>query len=229
MNIKEISQLTLLAAAMVSSPAALAASSSAANSEKTSTEANADQSLAEQLVSEEDNARAGTHVQILDFDTDSVTLNDRAQDRLDNLAQTLDKSTPTKVVVKIEQRAVAGAQASAGQADDTRSSADENLADSSGANQTVGTAQADYNNQDLAADSRLSQEIQENQKLLSKHRAERVRQFLEDRDIQVEQFEVNQPNAQEPVIEQARSAEENVQNVLIVISGDSAREGLTAR
>lgn len=262
MNTKEISKIALLSAAIVGTPLAVAESTARSTetdtiykhsetttqvereSNRTSDTAQAQNQAETNIENNPSNAQAGTHVQILSFDADSVTLKDTAQERLETLARTLDKDTPTNVTVKIQGQSEATSStddAQSGRADavasDRYSSADENLADSSGANQTLGTDEANYRTSDIGTAQRLQQEIQENNRLISQHRAERVKQFLEDRGIDVAVLNVEDPVEAGAASDATSAAQtpatqpdtENMQDVLIVITEEQRREGLSAR
>lgn len=151
------------------------------------------------------NSRSGTHVQIVSFDKDSVILSESAGDRLENLVQMLRKDKPTKVTVKIEE---SGARVlPEGRAYTEHATAN--------GDNPVST------NNDPTTSERLDQEIKENEKLISRHRAKRVRQFLEDRGVRISDFDIiGSAFKNRALIDNAQSAKKGMQEVLVVISAD---------
>lgn len=232
MNIREISKITVLAAAIIGAPVVIADDAAKPSGES------ATHQQGSNAPGSESPTHAGTVKQNVTFEVDSVILTDGAQDQLDTLARSLDKDTPAKVIIQVEgQRDLTPAngdtvtQDAAAVTSDGRSSVDDNLADSSGANQTIGTEEADYGPLDADSASRLSQEIRENERLISVHRAERVRQFLEDRGVEVTTLIVETPDQQDQsaTANSDQSENQDVQQVLIVITESGSRENLSAR
>lgn len=235
MNIREISKTTILAAAIVGAPAAIADN----NAKKPLSESEAHQQGKAQISeSNQTHSEARKPKQRVAFEVDSVILTDDAQDQLDALAHSLDRGTPAKVTIEVERERGsthpdehAAIEDSTAAMSGAQSSVDENLADSSGANQTVGTEEADYGPLELDAESRLNEEIRENERLISVHRAERVRQFLEDRGVEVTELIVETTEQQTPAESAAsgQQSDKDVQEIHIVITESGSRESLTKR
>lgn len=235
MNIREISKTTILAAAIAGAPAAIADN----NAKKPLSESEAHQQGKAQISeSNQTHSEARKPKQRVAFEVDSVILTDDAQDQLDALAHSLDRGTPAKVTIEVERERGsthpnehAAIEDSTAAMSGAQSSVDENLADSSGANQTVGTEEADYGPLELDAESRLNEEIRENERLISVHRAERVRQFLEDRGVEVTELIVETTEQQTPAESAAsgQQSDKDVQEIHIVITESGSRESLTKR
>lgn len=235
MNIREISKTTILAAAIAGAPAAIADN----NAKKPLSESEAHQQGKAQISeSNQTHSEARKPKQRVAFEVDSVILTDDAQDQLDALAHSLDRGTPAKVTIEVERERGsthpnehAAIEDSTAAMSGAQSSVDENLADSSGANQTVGTEEADYGPLELDAESRLNEEIRENERLISVHRAERVRQFLEDRGVEVTELIVETTEQQTPAesASSGQQSDKDVQEIHIVITESGSRESLTKR
>lgn len=268
MNFIKISKTTLLAAAIIGAPAVFANSSVNSSETNTTYETStsstqmertpapgsetgidqqgmnnpsqddAQMSSTESAADQQQSAAlAGRHVQMLEFDADSVMLSDSAQQQLDALAGSLDKDTPAKITVQMERQSVQPGTSEQSSVGDTtgQTGTSEALAGRADAGQALGSETT--RDEDSAA--QLSQEMQENERLISEHRAERVKQFLEDRGVEVSEVTVERDGQGQGLTsgestpqedmggEQA--TDENVQEVLIVISERQAREGISVR
>lgn len=271
MNILKISKTTLLAAAIIGSPALLADSAVSRSETSTSyeqsqsttqveretsptnssagadghginstTEGDVYSASREQNADQQEQAlgaQAGRHIQMLEFEADSVMLNDNSQEKLDTLAGSLDKDTPAKVTVQVEtQGSRFDRTDSAAVSTNNEAGTADTLA--SDANSAAGSDGALDPTREDAAVAQLNQEMQENERLISEHRAERVKQFLEDRGIEVTEVTVESGDQQGVASDTGatqedmgaeQASDENVQEVLIVISERGGERGVSAR
>lgn len=172
------------------------------------------------------------------FETNSLALTDESEDKLENLVQNLDKSKPVAVTVEVQEPVATSSSSyrEPATSDPAVSSSEPGMKDSSTGYPTdpsVTDSTMTPANPSSTMDSSVDpqREARErNTQALSQYRAESVRQFLEEKGLDVVEWNVEGSGQKQTisVTEDNGQPIEDVQQIRIVISGEAGREGLSA-
>lgn len=213
-----------------------------ANQKTFSSESHRMESHRSEVVTTDQAAAEADHSGTVRFDTNSVTLDQQAQSELQQIVNQLDKTKPVALVVEVQDEfGLSGStQSTSARANQDSSSGyparEPTVAGSTmSPTETIGESGGIPGNSARPSNTAeaIESEREDRAKLITLYRAENIRDYLEDKGIQVVQWKLDGEAATGQNIgvsrlEPGETAASDVQEVRVVVEGDVEPEGLSA-
>lgn len=186
------------------------------------------------------------HETNVEFEPNSVTLNSQAERELEKVVQQLDKSKPVALIVAVEGMSQTGSQQSSSAGINQDSSAgfpgsessirDNTVAGSSTSPTEMNGGLGDRNSTSPSVTNEAVQSQQEDRAhLISMYRAENIRDYLEEKGVEVVQWNLESESADSQAIgvtnlegRNGAESQADIQQIRVVVTGDIEPEGLSA-